>query len=78
MKMELTSREKNLVQGIIGDLLSKPYNELNKTFGTETIQEMANLYSRMRWDDYCKRHNVKYEDLTEDDYEQAYREEWES
>lgn len=75
--MEITSREKNLVQGIIGDLLSMPYNELNKTFGTETIQEMAHLYAKMRWYEYCKRHNVELEDLTPEDFEQAYKEEFE-
>ena len=72
--MELTDRERDLVCGILGELLGQQYKTLNQFLGSETIKEMQTLHSKMYWDDYCKRHGIKYEDMDDFDFERAYRE----
>ena len=75
---ELNNRQKVVVEHVLQELLSKGTNELNKTFGTFTIQEMQDLYSRLHYADFCEKHGIAYDDMTEADYEQAYREAWEA
>lgn len=76
--MELTRREKAVVEHVLSELLMHKYQDLNLIFGTETIKEMQKLYGKLTYADFCERHGVAYEDMTEADYEQAYREKWES
>ena len=71
----MTKQEKNVVMAVFSTLLEKSYSELNTFMGSITIQEMKNLYNCLKYEDYCQRHNVSYEDMTEDDFMQAYEEE---
>lgn len=66
--MELTTNEKRTVKEVFGELLKKPYSELNCFLGTLTIQEMQKLYSQLRYEQYCDDHDINYEDMTEDDF----------
>lgn len=71
----MTDAEKRTVRAVFGALLEKPYNELNTFLGSLTIEEMQRLYNRLKYEPYCELHNIKYEDMTEDDFIQAYEEE---
>lgn len=73
--MTLTVNEKRTVLAVFDELVRLPYSELNKHFGSETITEMQKLYSKLYYEGYCERHGVKYEDMTDDDYINAYMEE---
>lgn len=71
----MTDNEKRTVLAVFGELLKKPYDELNTFLGSLTIEEMQRLYHRLKYEPYCDRHGIKYEDMTEDDFIQAYDEE---
>lgn len=73
----MTEAEKRTVLAVFGELLKKPYSELNTFLGSLTIEEMQKLYLRLKYEPYCKRHNIEYEEMTEDDFIQAYDEEHE-
>lgn len=40
--MKLTANEKRTVKAVFGELLKKPYSELNCFLGSLTIEEMQN------------------------------------
>lgn len=67
--MKFTEQQERLIFVVLDEILRKPYDEINTTFGTRTIAEMKDLHDRMKYDDYCKRNGVKYENLTDDDRE---------
>lgn len=66
--MKLTADEKRTVKAVFGELLKKPYSELNCFLGSLTIKEMQRLYSKLRYEQYCDDHGIKYEDMIEDDF----------
>ena len=66
--MKLTANEKRTVKAVFGELLKKRYSELNCFLGSLTIEEMQKLYSKLRYEQYCDDHCIKYEDMTEDDF----------
>ena len=68
----MTKKEKALVMAVFSELLKKPYSELNAFLGSLTIKEMRDLYGKLRYEDYCKAHGVRYEDMTDADFEMAY------
>lgn len=65
---KLTEREKITVLAVFEDLLMKPYSELNTFIGSMTISDMQKLYLKLKYEDYCREHNIVYEDMTEDDF----------
>lgn len=67
MKTELNDRELNIVHHVLDELLMKPIDELNRTFGSLTIEEMKKLYGKLHLREYCESHDIRYEDMTEDD-----------
>lgn len=73
---EITQREKQIVLSVFSDLLRKSFAELNTFIGSETIKDMAEMYHRLSFDDYCRAHNVRYEDMTEGDFIAAYEEKY--
>lgn len=75
--MKLNERELATITAVLSEELKKPYSELNCTFGSLTIQEMSELYGKLKYRDYCEKYNITYEEMNEFDFEQAYREEWE-
>lgn len=66
--MKLTAAEKRTVKAVFGELLKKPYSELNCFLGSLTIKEMQTLYSKLRYEQYCDERSMNYEDMTEDDF----------
>lgn len=72
--MNLTTNEKRTILAVFDELLRKPYSELNTFLGSLTIEEMQKLYGKLRHEGYCERHGIRYEDMTEEDFEQAYLE----
>ena len=66
--MKLTENEKRTVLAVFGELLKKPYGELNEFLGSLTIQEMQKLYYKLKYDDYCQEHGIAYENMTEEDF----------
>lgn len=46
----MTESEKRTVMAVFGELLEKPYKELNTFLGSETIREMQMIYRRLRWE----------------------------
>ena len=45
--------------------------ELNKFLGSTTIVEMMTLANKMRYAEYCERHGIAYEDMTDEDFVDA-------
>lgn len=70
--MTLTHEEKMTVLAVFGELLRKPDRELNTFLGSMTIEEMHKLYGKLHYEDYCEEHGIKYEDMTEEDFIDAY------
>lgn len=70
--MTLTEREKQTVLAVFEKLVTKPTNELHTFLGSYTIFEMQQLYSKMKWERYCKDKGIAYEDMTEEDFIDAY------
>lgn len=66
--MKFTADEKRTIKAVFGELLKKPYSEINTFLGSLTIEEMQKLYSKLRYEQYCDERGIKYEDMTEDDF----------
>lgn len=73
--MKLSENEKRTVKAVFGELLKKPYSELNCFLGSLTIEEMKKIYSKLRYEQYCDNRGIKYEDMIEDDFISAEEEE---
>ena len=69
--MTLTANEKRTVIAVFDELTKMPYGQLNTFLGSITINEMHELYRKMRYEDYCEKHGIRYEDMTDDDFEDA-------
>lgn len=69
----MTDREKRIVMAVFGTLLHEhTWNELNAApfqLGSITIKEMSDLYYRLKYEDFCTRRGIKYEEMTDEDYE---------
>lgn len=72
MEVRLNSDEKHLIYVVLDELMHMPYSELNRHFGSITIQEMQELHHKMEYDGYCRKHGIRLKDMTDEDYEQAY------
>ena len=66
--MKFTADEKRTIKAVFGELLKKPYSEINTFLGSLTIEEMQKLYSKLRYEQYCDERGIKFEDMTEDDF----------
>lgn len=71
----MTAHEKNVVMAVFSTLLEMGYSELNTFMGSITIKEMSDLYHRLKYEDYCQKHGLTYEEMTENDFCQAFEEE---
>jgi hypothetical protein len=73
--MTLTDKETGVVMAVFSTLAEKTYDELNGGketrigLGSLTIQEMTRLRTKIEMADYCERHHVAFEELTEEDFE---------
>ena len=67
--------ETRTVLSVFNELMKMTYDELNKFLGSITIKETSTLYTKIRYRNYCRRHNIRFEDMTDDDFENAALEE---
>ena len=74
--MTLTKKEKRVVLAVFGELNKKRDTELNMYLGSETIKEMRTLYNKLRHEEYCERMGIAYEEMTEEDFIDAYEHEY--
>lgn len=74
--MTLTKKEKRVVLAVFSALLGRKYHELDTFLGSETINEMQVLYSKLRHEEYCERRGITYEEMTEEDFIDAYEHEY--
>lgn len=72
----MTKEEQRTVLAVFEELVKMPYSDLNKFLGSTTIQEMAELYNKLRYADYCEEHGIEYEEMTDEDFEQYYNEKY--
>ena len=77
--MVFTEKEQNTVLAVFSSLVCKSDRELNTFLGSITIGEMKRLYWKLHYEPYCENHGIKYEDMTEEDFIDAWEEEnrWE-
>lgn len=76
-KMTFTDREVRTIKAVLNDLvLNFSDDQLHKFIGSETIKEMKTLERKLHYADYCERHGIAYEDMTEEDQMYAYEEEY--
>ena len=71
----MRKEEKKVVLGAFDALAHMKYEDLNRILGSITIQEMTDLYNKLKYDDYCKRHHISYKNMTAEDFEDAALEE---
>ena len=69
--MTLTNNEKRTVLSVFGELVNRPYEELNTFLGSITIREMTDLYKKLKYEGYCEKRGISYEEMTPDDFEEA-------
>ena len=62
----------NQYKGLILAMASTIANE--EHVGSLTMQEASDLYRRLKYENYCIKHRIAFEDMTEDDYANAYEE----
>lgn len=74
--MTLTKKEKKVVLAVFDELNKKRDAELNMYLGSETIKEMRTLYDKLRYEEYCERRGITYEEMTEEDFIDAYEHEY--
>lgn len=73
--MNFTEKEYRTIEAVFDSLAHLDYAEVNKFLGSMTIKEMQVLNRKMRYDGYCKRHGISYEEMTDEDFVDAYLEE---
>ena len=75
--MTLSKEEKRTVRAVFGELMMKSDRELNTFLGSITIEEMKKLYYKLKYEDFCEKRGITYEQMTPEDYEDAAFEEME-
>ena len=73
-KMKLTAAEMRTIEAVICEVAKLPYAQMNTFLGSMTCNEVQALAHKFRYSAYCERNGVEYEDMTADDFEQAYLE----
>ena len=76
--MTLTSKELRTVEVVFDALLSMGDKRLNKFLGSITIEEMRYLWHKLSYREYCEKHDISFEDMTDNDFMQAYFEKMEA
>lgn len=77
-KRVFTERQAKLIYWVFNELCKMPTDDLRQLLGSAGATQASILASELRYYDYCKRNGIKYEDMTDEDYERAYHEEWDS
>lgn len=71
---KFTEKEARTVLAVFDSLMRKPDRELNTFIGSVTIEEMKELYYKLHYHPFCEKHGIKYEEMTEEDYIDAWDE----
>ena len=68
------NKYKTLIKAILNELTGTDYNELNKTFGSLTIQEIQKLSHNLHIDDVCAEFGITKAQYKKDieSYEEMY------
>lgn len=73
----ITEEDKLLMLDVLNEVFQM--SDIRFHFGNITIQKIAELKCKLAHEGFCKRHGIeRWEDMTDLDYEQEYREKWES
>lgn len=65
----MTKEEKRTVLAVFGGILQNRSEDMQYFLGSETIGDMQELYSRLKYEDYCSRHGLSsWKDMEPDDY----------
>jgi hypothetical protein len=70
-EMTLTENEIRTVYAVFSELGKMKYGDLNTFLGSITIKEMRQLFYKIYYADYCERYGIKYENMTDEDRENA-------
>lgn len=70
----LTDEERRLITAILGRLRNLPHEEQEKLLGTCGVPIMYRLERKLHYYPYWSKHGIRFEDMTEDDYVDAYLE----
>lgn len=77
--MTLTTNEKRTVLAVLEELLQLGDRELNNHFGSIMIDEMHELYGKLKFEDYVKAHGLKsWKDMNDYDYDNYYHDMYDS
>lgn len=74
----LTEREAKYLFGELDMLLNAQDAKLEKLIGHSGVLELRHVHHKLQMHDFCLQNGVKYEDLTEEDYERYYRQKYEA
>lgn len=66
-----SEEDMDTMRAVLESVMYKPYSELNSFMGSETIQRASTLRNKMEHEEYCEKRGMKYEDMTEEDFEMA-------
>ena len=76
--MKLTNNELKVIEAVFEDILRNENGDIHQRFGSLTIEAIQNIHSKIHYNEYCERHGISYEEMTDEDYEEAYSEEWDA
>lgn len=65
--MKFTKAEMDLFKMVLREVAKKDYDEIMNLVGSMYVEPVKRLADRLNTQWYCERHNIRYEDLTEDD-----------
>ena len=72
--MPMTEEELKLVYALLQSFSELPYGEQLKMLGSIGVTMAYKLERKMHYYPYCQSHGIRFEDMTEDDYVNAYLE----
>lgn len=67
-----TKEEKNTVYAVLDELVRRPSAEVIQMVGSVTYDRFATLYSKLKYWDWCIEHGIKFEDMTDADWDRLY------
>ena len=75
--MKLTEEELKTIECALSVLAGMKTNDLRNLCGSILMKDILELEGKFRYRDYCERHGVKFEELTDDDFMREYYERYE-
>ena len=75
-KQHFSRDEARVIWSVFCELTNLPSGELRQLFGSNAAKEICELAAKLRYYDYCDQYGIKYEDMTEADFERFYAQKW--